>query len=974
MPGFRTKARAIELLGKGQIADYPTAISELWKNAYDAYAKHVCVDLYQESCLNTTKPVLCLWDDGIGMDRIDLIERWLVIGTDSKLAGDDIYNPSCPVDMKPRIKMGEKGIGRLSVSFLGEQMLLLSRKAGGKLVALFINWSILQNHKLLLDDIDVPVLEIDDTADIAHSVQRLKVLFARSLLHGDWTEHRPLRRQIMQQIRSFAFQPWAMHCWPVLDSPCNTGTLFFIDEVLPEIARLDLRELQKRNYTEQDNLRVSLVGFVNPFIDEKDHPVPDFAGQFNIHTDSGKYPYIRDVDFFSYQDMDLCDHIVDGKFDEYGNFSGSIKVFDKRYQFEYKHPRRSSRKQTQCGSFTMMVGTVEGMRENSLLAEREVEWRDINSRLETYGGLYVYRDGLRVLPYGRPEADFLRFEEKRSKGAGRYFFSYRRMIGYIGISRLTNRNLEEKAGREGLIVNSAYREFTRILDGFFSTVAAKFFMKKDGIPRADLLAKAQEEKTRIANEARQKRILADFRNDLDKRTHILSGVSGVLERLISDLQHHIDDDNTKIADVRPVAELVTQVLTMMSSLKPDKPTQAELDGIIEQEYREYQRCFAEVEQRLSRAQQSVAELIERLDVPSQRQLLEQYIALLKDNLESMLQTYGHDIQKEFTKRSDEINESMEPARHQFHTVCSEYLASAHLLDSMSSEELASVRTTITRAYDEAIADCEGRYGAYLAQIRRMSPDIPDDIVVGMFRRQYVQLKERLELYSELAELGLAVEIIDHEFNQLYSQMHSSIEGLSLAIPSDSQRAGRLLSQFETAFQHLEHKHRLLSPLYRASRRERVSISGSDIEAYVNQFFTQSIGAGDFELSATTQFETMQLISFRPVIYPVFVNLVDNARYWLRNEEDRHVLFDYDKDRRTIIVSDSGPGIHSDDLERIFRPFFTTKPKGRGLGLHLCQINLASQGFHIYATNDPIFHRLKGATFCIQLPPRGGHAE
>ena len=29
---FRTKARAVDLLGKGQIADLPTAITELWKN------------------------------------------------------------------------------------------------------------------------------------------------------------------------------------------------------------------------------------------------------------------------------------------------------------------------------------------------------------------------------------------------------------------------------------------------------------------------------------------------------------------------------------------------------------------------------------------------------------------------------------------------------------------------------------------------------------------------------------------------------------------------------------------------------------------------------------------------------------------------------------------------------------------------------------------------------------------------------
>ena len=40
---FRARARTIEHLGKGQIADCPTAVSELWKNAYDAYARDVAL-------------------------------------------------------------------------------------------------------------------------------------------------------------------------------------------------------------------------------------------------------------------------------------------------------------------------------------------------------------------------------------------------------------------------------------------------------------------------------------------------------------------------------------------------------------------------------------------------------------------------------------------------------------------------------------------------------------------------------------------------------------------------------------------------------------------------------------------------------------------------------------------------------------------------------------------------------------------
>ena len=41
MARFRTRARTVDMLGRQQIAGIPTAISELFKNAHDAYADHV---------------------------------------------------------------------------------------------------------------------------------------------------------------------------------------------------------------------------------------------------------------------------------------------------------------------------------------------------------------------------------------------------------------------------------------------------------------------------------------------------------------------------------------------------------------------------------------------------------------------------------------------------------------------------------------------------------------------------------------------------------------------------------------------------------------------------------------------------------------------------------------------------------------------------------------------------------------------
>src|ERR1700733_13936686 len=109
---FQTRARTIDHLGRGQIADAPTAVSELWKNAYDAYAQNVALHLFDGS-----PEVAAVVDDGLGMSRKDVLERWLVIGTESKFADLDETSFDT-LGLPPRPRQGEKGIGRLSVAFL----------------------------------------------------------------------------------------------------------------------------------------------------------------------------------------------------------------------------------------------------------------------------------------------------------------------------------------------------------------------------------------------------------------------------------------------------------------------------------------------------------------------------------------------------------------------------------------------------------------------------------------------------------------------------------------------------------------------------------------------------------------------------------------------------------------------------------------------------------------------------------------
>jgi signal transduction histidine kinase len=67
----------------------------------------------------------------------------------------------------------------------------------------------------------------------------------------------------------------------------------------------------------------------------------------------------------------------------------------------------------------------------------------------------------------------------------------------------------------------------------------------------------------------------------------------------------------------------------------------------------------------------------------------------------------------------------------------------------------------------------------------------------------------------------------------------------------------------------------------------------------------------------------------------------------------------------ISVSDTGGGISREQLERIFRPFYTTKRGGTGLGLSLCRRIISQHGGTLTAESEIN----KGSRFIIRLPMR-----
>jgi signal transduction histidine kinase len=78
-------------------------------------------------------------------------------------------------------------------------------------------------------------------------------------------------------------------------------------------------------------------------------------------------------------------------------------------------------------------------------------------------GVRIYRDGVRLEPFGSPTADWLGVSEKRAKRAGHAHVVPSRLYGFIEISRIKHQQLKDTTGRQALIDNEAAQALVTVL-------------------------------------------------------------------------------------------------------------------------------------------------------------------------------------------------------------------------------------------------------------------------------------------------------------------------------------------------------------------------------------------------------------------------------------------------------------------------------------------------------------------------------
>lgn len=986
---FKARARTIEHLGKGQIADCPTAVSELWKNAYDAYARDVA--LYT---LDGDYPCGALIDNGCGMSLQQIIDNWLVVGTESKTRKNTLEENE-RFGLSIRKTQGEKGIGRLSAAFLSPVTFLVTKKMDNNYVALLIDWRLFENHYLSFDDVTVPYREfekIDSLSDILSDlINELKqnVYFPSEdkdkdkdkdevhhlnhlLIKSAWEKFSEDEKTINGKsdfvttqekiinfcddfkVNSDVFVPWEEILIKVekIDGDKH-GTALFLLELGRDLSLLtnagDLAKDNAELSDVEDSLVDTLRAFINPYI------LDDLSFSYEIYTikANGYHRQIlKQSDVFSKSDFDALEHTVVGYVDEKGWFRGRVKAFGEDKGEVVIPASISVNSDSGVGPFEIQIGTLEFLAQNTSHTEREHTHFDLKAK--KYAGLMVFRDNLRVLPYGRVDNDFFQIEERRSWNAGRYYWSNRRIFGFISITQSNNKELKDKSGREGFIRNQAARELKTLVSDLLTSLADRFFGGKSE-DRKELLEQVKREKElrKSAQQQARKSTQKSFSEALKTQTPVLDASLEAVKKLKTKL-----DSNQNKHDYNYIKEIDAD-LANLESLRTEikTPTKPPKIGVYEERYRNYRDKYNEFSAYILEMKLIVNKLDSELNKLEPSLVGKNHLDKNQGIINARLTKFSNNIDEKTNALLKKWGEEIKSDRAIY------YSKAISIVDSINNNtEIENVLNLLDSIYIETIDSLTFKYQSINKGLERLFEGVNLDSAFSLSEEEREYFEDKAKSLNALAQLGISVEILSHELEEMDSMV---TRGLNSLPSTAKEHPGFTLAL--NAHRSLTQQIRFLSPLKISGYQSRQKITGKNIMDYIQKFFGDRFERQRISIEFGDDFKNISINDIPSRIYPVFTNIINNAMYWVSLSDNRLIKIDFINS--LVIIANTGPAIDPDDIPRLFELFYSKRANGHGVGLYLCRENLAVAHHKIWYSDPNVeddYLIKDGANFVIKF--------
>ena len=407
---IRPYARLLTMLGDQLIKNERIALVELIKNAYDADADRVEVrfDDFNEDMTRDERSRIVVRDNGSGMTPEIVRTQWMNPAAPHKYLDKRQGREKTPG--KNRVIQGEKGIGRFAILKLGKVITVTTRAIGAEFESViaydcsrFDDDFVVEDGRrkeIFLDQIEISCWQSEpnslagDEHGTVIDIQRVK---------GVWND---------DVIEKF--------CYDVsnLTDPVSRVT---------GRKTSDLFEINVFCNGEVKSVEADSMEEIKRLVEDK--RVLNIRGCFRSHSNS----FCFQTDAVK-EEVSLDDSKITG-------------LWMWRQRFKRARDDAAANQRYACGDFRFQFYIFDFARRTAgRYALTQVE-KDLLKKHR----IYLYRDDMRVYPYGDPDDDWLSIDATRGTGRAGDFFSNDQTIGWIDITHRDNPNLRDKTSREGLI-------------------------------------------------------------------------------------------------------------------------------------------------------------------------------------------------------------------------------------------------------------------------------------------------------------------------------------------------------------------------------------------------------------------------------------------------------------------------------------------------------------------------------------------
>ncbi|WXG39406.1 MAG: PAS domain S-box protein [Candidatus Freyarchaeum deiterrae] len=225
---------------------------------------------------------------------------------------------------------------------------------------------------------------------------------------------------------------------------------------------------------------------------------------------------------------------------------------------------------------------------------------------------------------------------------------------------------------------------------------------------------------------------------------------------------------------------------------------------------------------------------------------------------------------------------------------------------------------------------------------------------------------KLREAERMAAIGETAAMVGHDLRNplqsIFGLLYLANKNLNSQATSNGKQKNDLAELLQTIEGQVDYMNKIVSDLEDYAKPVNPQLVATSVHQLIDDTFSARTIPENVRVYMGIE-EDLQLAIDPTMMRRVLANLIENAVQAMPNGGQLKIKASKKGDSVLIGVEDTGVGIPGENLSKLFQPLFTTKAKGQGLGLAVCNRLVEAHGGSITVESEVG----KGSTFTVEIP-------